>query len=94
MERINVEKITNEIITGLSEDSEDNEDFDVDSGNVDAEDRSWRLSHVNFRKSTVKKGNIEAMKGRYFHHVSIVRADGRTLFHSLKKTKWWFFEAL
>jgi hypothetical protein len=60
----------------LSDDSEDIEDFDVDNGNEDVEDRPSRPSHVNFGKSTVKKGHIEAMKGRYFHDVSIVRAGG------------------
>jgi hypothetical protein len=34
MERTNVEKITDEILAGLSEDSGDNEDFDVESDNV------------------------------------------------------------
>jgi hypothetical protein len=29
-----------------------------------------------FGKSTVKQGKIEAMKGRYFHDISIVRARG------------------
>ena len=63
-------------MAGLSKDLEDSEDFDVKSGNEDAEYRSWRLSHVNFGKSTVKKGHIEAMKGRYFHDVSILRIGG------------------
>jgi hypothetical protein len=31
---------------------------------------------VVFGKSTVKKGHVEAMKGRYFHDVSIVRIGG------------------
>jgi hypothetical protein len=60
----------------LSKDSKDNKDFDVDSGVDDAKDRPWRPSHVNFRKSTVKKGHIEGLKCRYFHDVSIVRARG------------------
>jgi hypothetical protein len=77
MEMTNVEKITNEILAGLFEDLEDNKDFDVDSGNDDAEDRPWRPSHVNFGKCTVKKGHIEAMKGMYFRDVSIVRARGK-----------------
>jgi hypothetical protein len=34
MERTNIEKITDEILAGLSEDSGDNEDFDVESDNV------------------------------------------------------------
>ena len=79
MERTNVEKITNEILAGLSEDSGDNEDFDVDSDNDDAKDRSWRTSHMVFRKSTVKKGHVEAMKGKYFHDVSIVRIGGENI---------------
>jgi hypothetical protein len=88
MERNNAVKITNEILAGLSKDSDDSEDFDVDSGNEDAKDQPWRPSHVNFGKSFVKKAHIEAMKGRYFHDVSIMRVGGRTLSHSLKKTKW------
>jgi hypothetical protein len=36
------------------------------------------LSHVVFGKSTVKQGQIEAMKGRYFHDISIVRARGES----------------
>jgi hypothetical protein len=73
MERTNVEKITDEMLAGLSRDSSDNESFDVESENEDAEDRPWRPSHVVFGKSTVKQGQIEAMKGRYFHDISIVR---------------------
>ena len=38
MERTNTEKITSKILAGLSEDSEDSDDFDVDSGADDAED--------------------------------------------------------
>ena len=78
MERTNVEKITDEILAGLSEDSGDSEDFDVGSDNDDAEDRPWRPSHVVFGKSTVKQGQIEAMKGKYFHDISIVRAGGES----------------
>jgi hypothetical protein len=78
MERTNVEKITNEMLTGLSGDSSDNESFDVENENEDAEDRPWRPSHVVFGTSTVKQGQIEAMKGRYFHDVSIVSAEGES----------------
>jgi hypothetical protein len=55
MERTNTEKITSEILAGLSEDSKDNDGFDVDSGVDDAEDRPWRPSHVIFGKSIVKR---------------------------------------
>jgi hypothetical protein len=74
MERNNVEKITDEMLVGLSGDSSDSESFDVESDNDDAEDQPWRPSHVMFGKSTVKKGQIEAMKGKYFHDISIVGA--------------------
>jgi hypothetical protein len=76
MEKTNREKITNEMLDGLSEDSSDSDNFDVESGNEDVEERSWRPSHVVFGKSIVKQGQIEAMKGKYFHDVSIVRARG------------------
>jgi hypothetical protein len=76
MERTNATKIVDEILAGLSNDSKDNEDFDVGIGADDAEDRPWRTSHVNFEKSTVKKGHIEDMRGKYFHDVSIVSARG------------------
>jgi hypothetical protein len=32
----------------------------------------------DFGKSTVKRGHIEAMKGKYFHNVSIVRPSGES----------------
>jgi hypothetical protein len=35
--------------------------------------------HVVFRKSTIKQEQIEAMKGRYFHDISIVRARGESI---------------
>jgi hypothetical protein len=55
MEKTNTEKITNEMLAGLSEDSGDSEDFDLESGNEDAEDRPWRPSHTIFGKSTSSK---------------------------------------
>jgi hypothetical protein len=76
MERTSVEKITNEMLAGLSGDSSDSESFDVESENENAKDRPWRESHVVFGKSIIKQGQIEAMKGKYFHDVFIVRAGG------------------
>jgi hypothetical protein len=76
MERTNVEKITDKMLAGLSGDSSDSDSFNVESGNEDAEDRPWRSSHVVFGKSTVKQGQIEAMKGKYFHDISIVWVGG------------------
>jgi hypothetical protein len=78
MEKTNTEKITNEMLAGLSRDSSDSDNFDVESGNEDAKNRPWRPSHVVFGKSTVKQGQIEAMKSKYFHDISIVRAGGES----------------
>jgi hypothetical protein len=50
MENTNTEKITNEMLAGLSEDSDDSESFDLESGNEGAEDRPWRQSHTIFGK--------------------------------------------
>jgi hypothetical protein len=87
MERTNVEKITDAILAGLSKDSGDSEDFDVDSGNDDVEDRPWRSSHVVFGKSTMKKGHVVAMKGIYFHDVSIVIIGGENTVPILEKNE-------
>jgi hypothetical protein len=76
MEKTNIEKITIEMLARLSEDSDDSESFDLESGNEDVEDRPWRPSHTIFGKSTVKQSQIDARKGRYFRDISIVRAGG------------------
>jgi hypothetical protein len=78
MERTNAEKITDEMLAGLFGDYSNNESFDVESEDEDAEYRPWRPSHVVLEKSTVKQGKIKAMKGRYFHDISIVRAGGES----------------
>jgi hypothetical protein len=76
MEETNAEKIARETIVGISKSSSESEDFDIESGNEGAEDRPWRPSHTIFGKSTIKQSQIDAMKGRYFHDISIVRAGG------------------
>jgi hypothetical protein len=53
MEKTNTEKMTNEMLAGLSEDSCDSESFDLESGNEGAEDRPSRPSHTIFGKSTI-----------------------------------------
>lgn len=45
-ERANVEKISEEIVDGLSDDSDDNEDFDFEEDVDDAEYRPLKPSHV------------------------------------------------
>jgi hypothetical protein len=73
MEKTNTEKITNEI---MSEDSEDSDDYDVESEDEDAENWPWRPSHTIFGKSSIKQSQIDVMKGKYFRGISIVRAGG------------------
>ena len=42
--KTNTEKITREILEGLSEDTGDSDSYDVESGGEDSEDRPWRPS--------------------------------------------------
>jgi hypothetical protein len=76
MAKTNTQKITKEIMEGLSEDSDDNDDYDVESGDEDSEDWPWRPSHTIFGKSTIKQSHIDTMRGRYFRDMSIVRVGG------------------
>jgi hypothetical protein len=39
--KTNTEKITKEILEGLSEDTDDSDNYDMDSGGEDSEDRPW-----------------------------------------------------
>jgi hypothetical protein len=73
--KTNTEKITREILEGLSEDTGDSDNYDVESDGEDFEDRPWRPSHAVFGKSTIKQSHLDNMRGRYFRDVSIVRAD-------------------
>jgi hypothetical protein len=76
MEKTNTEKITNKMLADLSEDSDDSGSFDMESEDEDAENQPWRPSHTIFGKSSIKQSQIDAMKGRYFRDISIVRAGG------------------
>jgi hypothetical protein len=76
MAKTNTEKITKEILEGLSEDIGGSDSYDVESGGKDSEDRPWRPSHSIFGKSTIKQSHLENMRGRYFRDMSIVRAGG------------------
>jgi hypothetical protein len=66
MSKTNTEKITKEILEGLSEDTGDSDNYDVDSGDEDSEDRPWRPSHAVFGKSSIKENHLVNMRGRYF----------------------------
>jgi hypothetical protein len=76
MAKTNTEKITKEILEGLSEDNSDSDSYDAESGDENSEDRPWRPSHSIFGKSTIKQSHLENMRGRYFWDMSIVRAGG------------------
>ena len=76
MAKTNTEKITKEILEGLSEDTGESDSFDVESGDEDSEDRPWRPSHSIFGKSTIKQSHLENIRGRYFRDMSNVRAGG------------------
>ena len=60
--KTNTKKITREILEGLSEDTGDSDNYDVESGGEDSEDRPWQPSHAVFGKSTIKQmtgvGNV------------------------------------
>jgi hypothetical protein len=73
--KTNTEKITKEILEGLSEDTDDSDSYDAESGGEDSEDRPWRPSHAVFGKSTIRQSHLDNMRGRYFRDISIVRAD-------------------
>jgi hypothetical protein len=76
MSKTNTEKITKEILEGLSEDTDDSDSYDVESGDEDSKDRPWRASHTVFGKSTIKQSHLDNMRGRYFHDIYIVRVGG------------------
>jgi hypothetical protein len=71
--KTNTEKITKEILEGLSEDTDDSDSYDAESGGEDSEDRPWRPSHAVFEKSTIRQSHLYNMRGRYFRDISIVR---------------------
>jgi hypothetical protein len=87
MAKTNTEKITKEILEGLSEDTGDSDSYDVESGGEDSEDRPWRPSHSIFGKSTIEQSHLGNMRGRYFRDMSIVRAGGDNNVPALNKTK-------
>jgi hypothetical protein len=85
MAKTNTEKITKEILEGLSEDPGDSDSYDVESGDEDSEDQPWRPSHVVFGKSTIKQSHLDNMRGRYFCDMSIVRVGGDSIVPAVRK---------
>jgi hypothetical protein len=76
MTKTNTEQITREILADLSEDSDDSDEYDAESGDEDSEDRLWQPSHTIFGKLTIKQSHVDAMRGRYFRDMTIVRVGG------------------
>jgi hypothetical protein len=76
MAKSNTDKITKEILEGLSEDTGDSDDYDAESEGEDSEDRPWRPSHTFFGKSTIKQSHLDNMRGRYFRDMAIVGVGG------------------
>jgi hypothetical protein len=76
MAKTNTEKITKEMLEGLSEDTGDSDSYDAESEDEDSEDRPWPPSHTIFGKSTIKQSHVDAMRGRYFRDMTIVRVGG------------------
>jgi hypothetical protein len=64
--KTNTEKITKEILEGLSEDTDDSDSYDAESGGEYSEDRPWRPSQAVFGKSTIRQSHLDNMRGRYF----------------------------
>jgi ribosomal protein S17E len=60
--KTNTEKITKEILEGLSEDTDDSDSYDVESGGEDSKDRPWRPSHTVFGKSTIRQSHLDNMR--------------------------------
>jgi hypothetical protein len=97
MAKTNIEKITKEIPEGLSEDTDDSDSYDMDSGDENSEDRSWRPSHTVFKKSTIKQSHLDNMRGRYFRDMSIIRVGGDNIVPAPEEDEvviyWSFFKA-
>jgi hypothetical protein len=94
MAKTNIEKITREILEGLSKDTGDSDSYDVESGGEDSEDRPWWPSHTVFGKSTIKQSHLGNMRGRYFRDMSIVRADdGERTVPTPEENELWSSEA-
>jgi hypothetical protein len=64
--KTNTEKITREILEGLSEDTGESDSYDIESRGEDSEDRPWRPSHAVFEKSSIRQSHLDNMRGRYF----------------------------
>jgi hypothetical protein len=75
IEKARVEKIPEDNLAELSEESDGSEEFEFEE--VDGEDRPSKPGHVCFTKSTMMRGHIEVLKNaNYISETSIVRLGG------------------
>ena len=58
MEKTNVEKIANEMLAGISENSSDSESFDVESGNKDAKIGPGEQAMLSSENQLLNKGRL------------------------------------
>jgi hypothetical protein len=81
----------------LSEDTDDRDSYDMESGGEDSKDRPWRPSHIVFEKSSIKQSHLDNMRGRYFRDMSIVRVDADRAVPAPEENEvvifWSFFKA-
>jgi hypothetical protein len=79
MSKTNTEKITKEILEGLSEDTGDSDSYDVDSGGEDSEDRPWCWGCASVRRRSHTKKQLRLK--------SSPRDGRRSLFMELRRFK-------
>jgi hypothetical protein len=92
--KTNTEKITREILEGLSEDTGDSDSYDVESGGEDSEDRPWRPSHAVFGKSSIKQSHLDNMRVDTFRiYLLWGLTKERKLVRLPRKMKSWYSEA-
>ena len=75
MSKTNTEKITKEILEGLSEDTDDSDSYDVDSGGEDSEDRPLATEPCGFRQIKYQRKSSCQHEGKIFP--GLVRCEGR-----------------
>jgi hypothetical protein len=58
MAKTNTEKITKEIMEDLSKDSNDSDDFDVETRDEDSEDRPWREAILSLESQPLNRAKL------------------------------------
>ena len=58
MAKTNTEKITKDIMEDLSKDSNDSDDFDVETRDEDSEDRPWREAILSLESQPLNRAKL------------------------------------